>query len=428
MRRSSNTWLGRALSAATLTVALATPATAQAGTPPCVGDCDGSGEVTVDEIITMVNIALGEEDLNACDAGDGNGDGEITVDEILQATTHALQGCGPADLGVRRFLLSPEESPFDAVVAPDMHLTLGLFRGQSDGQVEDAFIDLEAGEPDEDGIAVINVTEASDYFFAQSTLASLTICAKLLVPAIGAGFVDCDGGSDVSIGTVVNHRLGQIGVDGFTVQDCEQMGGTVESANQICAAGLTGDLCVTDEECETAAGAGDGTCGLQESTCTEGAVGAVCRADADCDSAPTTPDGICGTVGPHPAVCNGPVHFEPVGGDSGPGAVNIGPSEMSAVEGLPVELTLETAPPCGDEGAGTVTPFAFTTGVARTTILNSSNTAEDLVFDLEGSNLSCDTWRTGKGGRFVLGVPALHLNPLAGGDIVTAFTFGEASQ
>jgi hypothetical protein len=58
----------------------------------CVGDCDGDGRVTVDEIIVMVNIALGAS-IEQCPAGDRDGDGEITVDEILAAVTNALDGC-----------------------------------------------------------------------------------------------------------------------------------------------------------------------------------------------------------------------------------------------------------------------------------------------------------------------------------------------
>jgi hypothetical protein len=61
---------------------------------PCVGDCGGGGSVTVDEILTMVNIALGNTDISACTAGDANGDGQITVDEILTAVNKALNGCG----------------------------------------------------------------------------------------------------------------------------------------------------------------------------------------------------------------------------------------------------------------------------------------------------------------------------------------------
>lgn len=59
----------------------------------CPGDCDGSGEVTIDELIRMVNIALGTTELNQCRAGDANGDGEITIDEIVRAVNAALSGC-----------------------------------------------------------------------------------------------------------------------------------------------------------------------------------------------------------------------------------------------------------------------------------------------------------------------------------------------
>ncbi len=61
---------------------------------PCVGDCSGDGQVTVDELVTMINIALGESAVASCGAGDANGDGQITVDEILTAVSNTLNGCG----------------------------------------------------------------------------------------------------------------------------------------------------------------------------------------------------------------------------------------------------------------------------------------------------------------------------------------------
>lgn len=61
--------------------------------PSCAGDCNGDNEVTVDEIITMVNVALGSAQVASCPAGDTSGDGEITVDEIVAAVNKALQGC-----------------------------------------------------------------------------------------------------------------------------------------------------------------------------------------------------------------------------------------------------------------------------------------------------------------------------------------------
>ncbi len=59
----------------------------------CLGDCDGSGEVTIDELIRMVNIALETASVQQCVAGDGNADGEITIDEIVAAVNAALSGC-----------------------------------------------------------------------------------------------------------------------------------------------------------------------------------------------------------------------------------------------------------------------------------------------------------------------------------------------
>jgi hypothetical protein len=60
---------------------------------PCAGDCNTDGEVTVDELLSMVNVALGNTDVAVCVAGDANGDAGITVDEILSAVNNALQGC-----------------------------------------------------------------------------------------------------------------------------------------------------------------------------------------------------------------------------------------------------------------------------------------------------------------------------------------------
>jgi hypothetical protein len=62
-------------------------------TTPCAGDCNDDRSVTIDEILTMVNIALGNTPLGDCLAGDTNGDRQITIDEILTAVNNALNGC-----------------------------------------------------------------------------------------------------------------------------------------------------------------------------------------------------------------------------------------------------------------------------------------------------------------------------------------------
>ena len=56
----------------------------------CVGDCDGSGDVTVNELISMVNIALGTAQLSTCVNGDQDGSGDITVNEIISGVNNAL--------------------------------------------------------------------------------------------------------------------------------------------------------------------------------------------------------------------------------------------------------------------------------------------------------------------------------------------------
>lgn len=81
---------------ATLLAAPDSPAVAQ---PMCVGDCDSSGDVTVNELVTMVNIALGSALVSACITGDPSHDNEITIDEILAAVNNTLNRC-PAVLSL----------------------------------------------------------------------------------------------------------------------------------------------------------------------------------------------------------------------------------------------------------------------------------------------------------------------------------------
>ena len=59
----------------------------------CGGDCNGDGEVTVNELVTMVNIALGNANISTCLAGDADSSGEVTINEIIAAVNNALNGC-----------------------------------------------------------------------------------------------------------------------------------------------------------------------------------------------------------------------------------------------------------------------------------------------------------------------------------------------
>jgi len=68
-------------------------ATATLGAPACVGDCNGDGTVTINEIITGVNIALDVSPMSACPPFDKNDDGTVTIDELLAAVNAAVGSC-----------------------------------------------------------------------------------------------------------------------------------------------------------------------------------------------------------------------------------------------------------------------------------------------------------------------------------------------
>jgi Bacterial Ig domain/EF hand len=66
------------------------------GGAPCAADCNGDGQVTVDELVTGVRAALGQAAVDVCPPADVDGDGAVTVEELIRATGDALGGCAPA--------------------------------------------------------------------------------------------------------------------------------------------------------------------------------------------------------------------------------------------------------------------------------------------------------------------------------------------
>ena len=60
---------------------------------PCVGDCNGDHQVSVDEVILGVNIILGEAALESCPALDVDHDHMLAINEVVQAVGNALNGC-----------------------------------------------------------------------------------------------------------------------------------------------------------------------------------------------------------------------------------------------------------------------------------------------------------------------------------------------
>jgi len=92
----------------------------------CAGDCSGDGQVTIDELLRGVNIALGSLPVSACARLDRSADGAVSVDEILTAVGSALDGC-PATLvpgdHARSLVFHGKTRLYDLHVPPGYHGT-----------------------------------------------------------------------------------------------------------------------------------------------------------------------------------------------------------------------------------------------------------------------------------------------------------------
>jgi predicted aldo/keto reductase-like oxidoreductase len=64
----------------------------------CAGDCDGDGSVVINELIQLVNFALGTStDCSTCPHGipaDVTCPSGVAIPVIIQGVNHALSGCG----------------------------------------------------------------------------------------------------------------------------------------------------------------------------------------------------------------------------------------------------------------------------------------------------------------------------------------------
>lgn len=59
----------------------------------CIGDCDDSGAVAVNELVKGVNIALSNRGLEACPQFDSDDNDRVTVNELVLSVNAAVHGC-----------------------------------------------------------------------------------------------------------------------------------------------------------------------------------------------------------------------------------------------------------------------------------------------------------------------------------------------
>jgi CSLREA domain-containing protein len=77
---------------ATVTVTPPANATATATSAPCTGDCTGTNSVSISDLITGVDIALGNLPVSSCPAFE-NAEGQVDIAQLIRAVNNALNGC-----------------------------------------------------------------------------------------------------------------------------------------------------------------------------------------------------------------------------------------------------------------------------------------------------------------------------------------------
>jgi hypothetical protein len=191
-------------------------------TQVCRGDCDENGFVTVQEIVIGISIALGTRPIVGCDAFDTDGSGSVTVDELLTALANALDGCPPtspvptptpaysgpmvfvdvtADAGLAHSKLEPRQPPH-CLRPPVTTIPLTGLECSSENFAAGAA----AGDADGDGLIDLYVTRIyePDILFrnrGDGTFEDVTAYAGLdrLRYTNGAAFGDIDNDGDLDL-------------------------------------------------------------------------------------------------------------------------------------------------------------------------------------------------------------------------------------
>jgi hypothetical protein len=359
--------------------------------PPsgCVGDCNGDGEVGINELILGVGISLGSQAVGACASFDCQGTGMVPINCLIQGVGNSLEGCPPTPTPttgnplVRRFSIDPAESQFISVIGPGGGFPSFGFQG---------FLELTAtSQPGPGALVFVDLTDASDYLSIDIPLGGTAVCLKILrdqLPVASAGLLACGGGLPLGIQITQDHHLGEIGT-------CS--GGDNRSSPCSADADCPGSTCFTADTCAEAGGVG----------------------------------GLTGTVegesGPHPGICNGPIVGAQDTEVSPPGTLVIAPDGNGIIHGIPAELSQEVATPCGDEGViGRPVRFGLTSGRSVSQILNYNNDPGSTLDSpiVRGAPFACQNWAQEDGpGTLVVSATNLdtEIAPGSFADIVAQF-------
>ncbi len=143
-------WRGSGIAAAATLSAWLTALPVSAAPLSCLGDCNGDGAVTVNELVLGVNIALGVAMPAACPQFDRDQDGSVAVNELVGAVQNALAGCpkdGTPNYVVRGKVLQASGGGGGVSAAAGAEVTANVDRNRN-GQVDAGESSTETADAD----------------------------------------------------------------------------------------------------------------------------------------------------------------------------------------------------------------------------------------------------------------------------------------
>jgi Concanavalin A-like lectin/glucanases superfamily len=152
----------------TLVVGLFLAPPSKAAAQLCTGDCNQDAAVTVDEVVSLVDLALTGGDVTRCVRGDADHNGAITIDEIIAAVNFALDtGRIPMNVAGTCSVPGDAQQPLKAC---DNGTTVHLYRCTDDKNCL-------SDDPEVRGKAREDVLPPSQIESGQFSFAFMTDCA-----------------------------------------------------------------------------------------------------------------------------------------------------------------------------------------------------------------------------------------------------------
>ena len=310
----------------------------------CVGDCAGDGEVTINDLIVGVNIALGDQPVSNCPAF-ANQEGEVTIAQLIRGVNNAQNGCPATPTPTATPSATPTDTPGSGgnctfiSGATQSHLELNVAAIANpvilplSGSIN---VDCQVGEGASQGNCGCSVAAIDPIRIPGVG----TVCIANTPEACSPRAVECEGGAPLGVELRSNGNVG----------DCHSNAECETECQTACA---TSGAMASTSGCT-------GFCSLADAV--------ECNVDADC-----LPDnGACN--GPDPAGAHADICQCSCINPGAGGAAVAGDLQCP----LGVNLTVEANPPCNgtdvliDLGNSCITQ---TTATASTLISQANFTA-----------------------------------------------------